>query len=326
MMESSPIVPFSLETSFPEVERNESSLSETLIPSENRLSLERESDPLSEFPSMFVNISLEKLALRRKALKKQRKIRYFQGIWRSLLITGLAGGLFWVTTLPNWVIRRSEQIEIEGNHYMSPEQVRSLLKIIYPQSIWQVQPQSIISQLEQFGPIENAQVSRQLMPPRLIITITERQPVAQAVDPNNPKGMMGFLDEQGNWMPKSSYPFTQKELPPLKAVGFTPDRLRSWAILYQTLKNAPLTIREINWQDPNNLILKTPIGLVYCGSSLHQFDQQMIALAKMRNLSSQINPADVLYIDLRDPQSPALQMKFNRSNGGNMEKSPLIPD
>ena len=61
-------------------------------------------------------ISTTKLKNRRNELKKQRQWRSFITFVRIVLTMSLFGGVFWFFTLPNWVLRDSQQIDIEGNN------------------------------------------------------------------------------------------------------------------------------------------------------------------------------------------------------------------
>ena len=154
----------------------------------------------------IASVSQNELTSRRKQLRRARRIKSFQSLWRTLFVGGMATGLVWAITLPDWVIRSPGQIVIEGNDFLSAKVIRSLLPLSYPQSILQVQPQTIAKSLEAQGPIAKATVSRQLLPPGLTIQVKERKPVAIAKPPTNPNSKTpdGLVDEQGIWMPKSS--------------------------------------------------------------------------------------------------------------------------
>jgi cell division protein FtsQ len=97
---------------------------------------------------------------RRKQLRKQRRLRIFQRIWQLTFITGLTGAMLWVAMLPEWQLRGANQIEIEGNNLLSKETIKKSLAIQYPQSIFQIQPQVIATQLEANAPVSKVLVSR----------------------------------------------------------------------------------------------------------------------------------------------------------------------
>ncbi len=296
----------------------------------------------------IASVSQEELTTRRKKLRRARLIRSFQSIWRSLFVGGMASSLVWAITLPDWVIRQPEQVVIEGNHFLSSKAIRSLLPLSYPQSILRVEPQAIAKSLESQAPIAKAIVSRQLLPPGLTIQVKERRPVAialgsapkaaiaqsaapqaviaqsaapqeainQAMATQNGKTAnftpaTGLLDEQGVWMPSSSYTKLEQnlELPSLKVIGSSEQYRPYWSEVYQAVSRSPVKVFEIDWQDPANLILKTELGKVHFGPYSSRFTEQLGVLDRMRELPTHISPSQIAYIDLKNPDFPAIQMK-----------------
>lgn len=255
-------------------------------------------------------------------------MRSLQAMWRSLFVGGLASGLVWAITLPDWVIRQPEQIVIEGNHFLSAQTIRSLLPMSYPQSILRVEPEAIAKSLESQAPIAEATVTRQLLPPGLTIQVKERKPVAIAVG-IAPKGAIermnavqnakisqstsaiGLLDEQGVWMQLSNYPQLKQnqELPKLKVMGRSEHYQAYWSEVYQAVSRSPVKVFEIDWQNPTNLILKTELGNVHLGPYTSRFPDQLAVLDRMRELPSHLQSSKIAYIDLKNPDLPAIQIK-----------------
>jgi cell division protein FtsQ len=126
-------------------------------------------------------VTKNELSQRRRQLRKQRRNRLLQTSWRSVAVLGLAAGTVWVVIQPNWVIRRAEQVKIEGNRFLATQSIRSLLPIQYPQSLLRIQSSQISEALTSKAPIAEAIVERHLFPPGLVIKVREREPVAQAI-------------------------------------------------------------------------------------------------------------------------------------------------
>ena len=99
----------------------------------------------------FISTEEADYVARRQQMRKQRRLRIFQRIWQLTFITGLTGGLVWVAMLPDWQLRSANQIDIEGNNLLSKEIIKKALPIKYPQSIFQIQPQAIATQLWQLS-------------------------------------------------------------------------------------------------------------------------------------------------------------------------------
>lgn len=266
----------------------------------------------------IASVSQAQLTTRRKQLRRARRIKSVQAIWRSLLAGGMASSLVWALTLPDWVIRQPEQIVIEGNHFLSTKAIRSLLPLSYPESILRVQPQAIAKTLESQAPIAEASVTRQLVPPGLTIKVKERKPVAIAKtrlssspEATTDSSNTGMLDAQGVWMPAGSYSQLEEdfELPSLKVIGSQEHYRPYWSEVYPTVSQSPVKVFEIDWRDPANLILKTELGIVHLGPYSSQLSQQLAVLDRMRELPSRIQPGQIAYINLKNPDFPAIQMK-----------------
>ncbi len=267
----------------------------------------------------IASVSQSQLTNRRKQLQRERQIRLFQTIWRSLVVGGMAGGLVWAITLPDWVIGQPEQIVIEGNELLSSQAIRSLLPLSYPEYLLQVEPQALAKSLKSQAPIAEAKVIRQLMPPGLTIQIKELKPVAIAQPSESPQKLRnekppserGFLDAEGNWIPESSLLSLKPnfKLPTLKVIGSKEQYHNNWPKLYQEVSTSIVEVLEIDWQDPLNLILKTELGHVHCGSDSSRFSDQLAVLARLQELSTQIKPSQIAYIDLKNPDLPVIQLK-----------------
>ena len=211
-----------------------------------------------------------------------------------------------------------------------------MLPLSYPESLLRVNPEAIEQNLESMAPIAGATVSRQLFPPGLKIEVTERYPVAiaqltsseissgissgissEATPSARDRGpklatspAIGFLDARGVWMPEEYYSSLDKtlEMPTLKVIG-NPKQYRSyWPELYQTISRSPVRVYEIDWREPTNLILKTELGVVHLGAYTSRFVEQVRVLDRMRELPNYFNPTQIAYIDLKNPNSPTLQM------------------
>lgn len=258
----------------------------------------------------IASVSPAELKTRRQELKRRRQLRLIQATWRSLLAAGMAWGLFWVFVQPHWAIRDPQQIDVEGNELLSPQTVRSLLSLSYPQSLWQLEPQKLSQQITATAPIAEARVIRSLLPPRLTIEVEERHPVAIAVSPIQQQ-TLGFIDEQGILIGKESYVglADRQKLPKLKIIGFSADRPFNWPAIYQALEAASLTeTLTLDVQNPQNLILKVDIGDVHLGPYTPRFPEQLMALGRLRELGDRVEADSIDYIDLTNPNSPTVQL------------------
>ena len=293
-------------------------------------------------------VTRNELQQRRRQLKTNRRNRLLQTSWRSVVVLGLAAGTVWIILQPNWVIRRSQEVKIEGNRFLSTQSIRSLLPIQYPQSLLRIQSSQISDALTTKAPIAEAVVERHLFPPGLVIKVREREPVAQAIygsggkpAQSDPKSVVNgeqgkatdesnsstnsnsgkaatdstppdaFLDENGMILPIKSYADLNQgiKFPDLKILG-NPDVYRDqWTSFYPTLRRSPVRIQSIDWQNPANIRIKSEMGWVHLGAFGRTFALQIRSLDKMRQLPKRLPPEQIDYIDLRNPNNPILQLK-----------------
>ena len=260
-------------------------------------------------------LSRDDIQARRKTLRRQRRISISQVLWRFWALSGLTVAIFWGATRPMWLLHSPNQINVTGNQLLTDEMVQSLVPLQYPQSLMQVEPEVLARQLRDRGPLVSAEVTRQLLPPRLNVRVQERVPVAMVLPTG--KGdrttgtqylQAGFLDAHGAWMPLASFGLgnASPQLPTLQLHGIQTQYQRYWPQIYETISSSPVAITEIDWQDPNNLVLETALGTVYLGPYSPELEQQLATLDKMRNLPDQLTDTEVARIDLSNPDVPSV--------------------
>ncbi|MCV3212361.1 FtsQ-type POTRA domain-containing protein [Plectonema radiosum NIES-515] len=275
----------------------------------------------------LVSVSRTDLQVRRHKLRRQRQMKIIQAIWRTLGVTSLLGSLLWVASQPMWVLSTPKQIQIaSGSRSLSPEAISSLLVLSYPQSLWRIEPSAIADSLTKQPTIAKASVKRRLFPPGLIIDIQERVPVAIAQRHHqatltldaNIASSTGLLDANGIWMNQEKYISLNPtvKLPSLIVIGSFEQYRPYWNQLYQSVSQSSVKVMEIDCQDPTNIILKTELGYVHLGAVSPQISEQIKVLAQMSHLPTQLNPNQIEYIDLKNPESPLVQMnqKIVKSN------------
>ena len=119
------------------------------------------------------------------------------------------------------------------------------------------------------------------------------------------------------WIPLDKYTShnPQLQLPQLKIIGF-PEQYRSfWTQLYELIGKVEIQITEIDFRDQTNLILRTELGEIHLGSPNTLLSEKIQALSHLRKLSLQVPIQGIDYINLKNPNSPIIQMNSKkRSN------------
>jgi len=251
---------------------------------------------------------------RRQQLKNQRSRKYWLTVLRTLSIGGIACGLFWLITLPKWTINNESQIEIENNQFLSKDEIVSLLPLEQPLYIYQINPKKLSEYLKINAPIAAAKIKRQLIPPKLKITITELKPVATVY---TDKKQVGSVDKEGKFIERKFYTGDQNfNLPSLKLIGFKPEeQQQNWSEIYPLINSSPVKIYGINWEIPSNIVLITELGKVDLGpiTSVSKFNQQLNVLAQLSS-SEKINSSQIISIDLNNPDAPTIKIQKKDKN------------
>ncbi len=268
--------------------------------------------------SNLSHISRDQLQSRRQTLRRQRRRLIGQVLWQFFALSGLTTAIFWGTTRPIWLIQNADQIQVRGNEILSDQAIQSLLPIDYPQPLLKVEPEQLAEDLQNRAPLRSAKVSRQLLPPRLNVQVQERQPVAVVMPvsetSSDAKGIAflpaGLIDAEGAWMPKSSFLLSDSslDLPPLRLRGLQPQYRQYWPQVYEKIRQSPVLVHELDWQDPSNLVLQTELGVVYLGPFTPELGEQLATLDKMRNLPEQLDDTEVAHIDLTNPSLPSISV------------------
>lgn len=227
-------------------------------------------------------------------------------IWRSCMVMSCAISLFSIALLPYWQIKHQYQVQIRGDKLVAKDTIHTFLKLSYPQFIWTIHGANLTEKIESIPAIAAAKVTKQIIPPRLIISLQERVPVALALS----YGKVGFLDGKGQWISQEFYGNMNANfpLPKLKVVNFQPQYRDSWSEIYQLISLYPgLKINEVRWDQSDSLFLKTGLGTVYLGSDLSRLKKQFDVMARLKNLSAQFERSKIVYIDVSNPDLNLIQ-------------------
>ncbi|MEN9266586.1 MAG: FtsQ-type POTRA domain-containing protein, partial [Thermostichales cyanobacterium BF4_bins_65] len=141
---------------------------------------------------------------RRQQLQRQRAWHFWRTIWHSSLSLGILGGLVLVIRQPLWYLTAPEQIQIQGEALLTDAEIQAKLRLNFPLTLWQVEPQQVAAALltDPPGLIRAVHLQRQMLPPSLTVWVEERPLLAQATV----NGIWGAIDHQGEWISLQDYP------------------------------------------------------------------------------------------------------------------------
>jgi cell division protein FtsQ len=246
---------------------------------------------------------------RRRQLRQQRRQERLRQLWRISLFSAAAAGLGWGLLQQGWVLRNPDQIEVIGSSQVSREQVIREAQLRLPQPLLGLKPQELAQRLSAGLPVEQVQVSRLMLPPRLRISLVEREAVAQA-QRRSSKGMeRGYVDRLGNWMTSRQQRSTGRNRTPQVMVMGWQERLRApLAEVISQQDQLGSTLQQVRFEPNGSLWLRTAaLGDVHLGLPDERLSRRLDVLRHLStHLPKQIKTLKIQSIDLSDPERPEL--------------------
>jgi cell division protein FtsQ len=246
---------------------------------------------------------------RRRQLRQQRRQERLRQLWRISLFSATAAGLGFVLLRQGWVLRSPSQIEVLGSSQVNREQVIREAQLRLPLPLLTLRPRELAERLSAGLPVEQVQVSRLMLPPRLRISLVEREAVAQAQRRTSRGLEQGYVDRLGNWMTsRQQRGGSQARTPQVVVMGWQ-ERLRSplSAVLAQQ-KQLGSALQQVRFEANGSLWLRTAaLGDVHLGPPDDRLARRLEVLRHLSaHLPSQIKNLKIQSIDLSDPDQPEL--------------------
>lgn len=246
---------------------------------------------------------------RRRQLRQQRRQERLRQIWRISLFTVAATGLGWGLLREGWVLRSADQVEVVGSSLVTREQVLREAQLRLPQPLLALRPQELAQRLSAGLPVEQVQVSRLMLPPRLRISLVERQAVAQAQRRTSGGRERGYVDRLGNWMTSRQQRGSGGARTPQVMVMGWQERLRPplAAVLAQQDQMGS-TLQQVRFEPNGSLWLRTAaLGDVHLGPPDERLRRRLDVLRHLSaHLPKQMKTLKIQSIDLSDPEQPEL--------------------
>ena len=246
---------------------------------------------------------------RRKQLRQQRRQERLRQLWRITLFSAAATGLGWGLLRQGWVLRDPDQIEVLGSSQVNREQVIREAQLQLPQPLLGLKPRELAQRLSAGLPVEQVQVSRLMLPPRLRISLVEREAVAQA-QRRSAKGMeRGYVDRLGNWMTSRQQRGSGANRTPQVMVMGWQERLRTpLADILAQQNELGSTLQQVRFEPNGSLWLRTAaLGDVHLGLPDQRLNRRLEVLRHLSShLPKQIKTLKIQSIDLSDPEQPEL--------------------
>ena len=246
---------------------------------------------------------------RRRQLRQQRRQERLRQLWRITLFSAAAAGLGWGLLRQGWVLRNPDQIEVLGSSQVNREQVIREAQLRLPQPLLGLKPQELAQRLSAGLPVEQVQVSRLMLPPRLRISLVEREAVAQAQRRSSKGIERGYVDRLGNWMTSRQQRGSGANRTPQVVVMGWQERLRTpLAEVLAQQDQLGSALQQVRFEPNGSLWLRTAaLGDVHLGLPDERLSRRLDVLRHLStHLPKQIKTLKIQSIDLSDPEQPEL--------------------
>lgn len=258
-------------------------------------------------------------AERRRELRQQRRRERLRNIWRFVVLSASAAGLGWLLLRQGWVVRNPAQIEVSGSRQVNRDQVIREAHLQLPLQLLTLRPQQVAARLASSLPVEQVQVTRLMLPPRLRIDLVDREAVARAQRRVGRTVEWGYVDRLGSWITsRQQRSGVRSREPQILVIGWQ-ERLRpALALVLERRERLGSALQQVRFEPTGSVWLRTAaLGDVHLGPADARLERRLEVLQHLSSqLPQQIRGLKVQSIDLSDPDRPELGLPAGARAGG----------
>ena len=249
-------------------------------------------------------------AERREQLRRDKRRHQWRNLWRIVVFSAAGAGLATVLLRQGWTLEGPSQLEVVGSSLVTRDQLVQAGDLRFPLPLLSIEPRQLAERIAGALPVEQVQVSRLMLPPRLRIQLVDRQAVARAErrGPNGPE--LGFVDRLGNWMTPHQHGRLSAKASARLVRGWLPEHRTALTLLFERSEQLGTPIEEIDFRPDGSLWIRMPsLGVVRLGQGTALLPQRLEVLAHLAaELPGRLKGRRLEAIDLTDPQHPELSL------------------
>ena len=245
---------------------------------------------------------------RRRELRRQRRQTLLLHCWRLVVMLLLSGGFTWILLRHGWTLRDPEAVVLRGGAALETDQVIKAAKLRFPQPLLEVSPRALEQQLISALPVRSAQVERQMLPARLIVSLKPEIPIAKA-ERQGPSGReRGLLNAEGQWIPLSDA--SPEPLTNILVRGWNEQQRSQVAVLLQERDRFEGMLKTVVLHPDGDISLVTSgLGRIDLGGEPALLNTQIETIVHLnKTLPQHLRKAKQSSLDLSDPDRPELQL------------------
>jgi len=245
---------------------------------------------------------------RRRELRRQRRQTLLLQCWRLVVMLLLSGGFTWILLRHGWTLRDPDAVVLRGGAALETDQVIKAAKLRFPQPLLEVSPRALEQQLISALPVRSAQVERQMLPARLIVSLKPEIPIAKA-ERQGPSGReRGLLNAEGQWIPLSDA--SPEPLTNILVRGWNEQQRSQVAVLLQERDRFEGMLKTVVLHPDGDISLVTSgLGRIDLGGEPALLNTQIETIVHLnKTLPHHLRKAKQSSLDLSNPDRPELQL------------------
>ena len=245
---------------------------------------------------------------RRRDLRRQRRRTLLLQLWRLVALLLLSGGFSWILLRHGWTLRSPEAVILTGGAALESNQVIEAAKLRFPSPLLEVSPRELERQLVRELPVRSAQVERQMLPARLIVSLKPEIPIAKA-ERQGPSGReRGLLNAEGEWISLSDA--APEPLTNIVVRGWNNQQRNQVAALLKQQGRLKGILQAIILHPDGNISLITPgLGRINLGGEAALLNAQIETILHLnKTLPEHLRKGPQSSLDLSNPNRPELQL------------------
>ncbi len=265
---------------------------------------------IKKVPSSITFKTNPRVERRRKILLERRNNQLIQ-IWRIFFFGSISYGLSLLIIENGWSSIDASRIKVNGALRIDGNQIIKASRIDFPKPLLEINLRTLKQSLANELPVNSVSTYRQLIPPKLHIYLTEREPVAYAQRRVANGVENGMVDKSGEWMPIRMATMASQQIPNIYIEGWMLTH-QSWiAKILQEKENLGSPLRKIIISPNGEVILNTKdFETIFLGSSSYNLNKQIKALNHLsKNLPKDFLNKRPIVLDMQDPSKPEFQIK-----------------
>ena len=245
---------------------------------------------------------------RRRDLRRQRRQTLLLQLWRFVALLLLSGGFGWTLLRHGWTLRSPEAIILTGGSALETNEVIEAAKLRFPSPLLEVSPRALEQKLVKVLPVRSAQVQRQMLPARLIISLKPEIPVAKAVRQGPAGRERGLLNASGEWITLSDA--VPEPLTNIMVRGWNDQQRAQVVALLQQRDRFEGRLKAIVLHPDGNVsLITTELGQIDLGGEPALLNAQIETIVHLnKTLPKHLRQAHQSSLDLSNPDRPELQL------------------